>query len=430
MAAPVKTLVLPSNPHKGGFLGLPKEIRDLIYVFTLSESSIITKRHSATCSHKPTNRHEPETPAFITTGTTGYYNHSRKQNELQSTCACAKRRGLDLLQTNRKVHTEAASVFWSNNIFTFRSAADFASCVGNNLRPGYRNLLQYISIICIYMGQYHVHRYHPVKKKSTQALEILISCKSLRELEIPSELFETNFGRFCTLRNSAAGLQSVKLAGIQIYEYTLGNRRQINRRYYQNEVEVYIFASFNFLLGNLEPSFNVMEFVRYYQYNFLVHLKYAITKDLLKSDGSYYSPLLIKGLCNASTQPKLLLRDGTIAQPLILGLPPSKATHKQHVRMRRQENTFWHDRKERETQHTIAQARKVKAEKVNDERYEKISVRASEKLAECELWTNEQLKKERQNRVARSQDRDCSIREIAETRKIERRRPRTIQGTN
>ncbi|KAH8678412.1 hypothetical protein BX600DRAFT_149255 [Xylariales sp. PMI_506] len=424
MATLVRTLCLPSERQKG-FLGLPREIRAFIYRLTLVESSIITKRHNGTCSYSPISRHTPEVPGFMASGTTGSFAHSRGRR--RTICTCSKRQGLNLLQTNRQIHVEAAGVFWSSNIFTFKCTVDFAHCVGKNLRLDYRNLLQHISIIAV---DQRYAAYPLETKPSPEALEILLECKSLRRLEIPVEVFETNVDWIEELQALAAGLESVKLARVLVYEYHISKKSQKNHRYYE-WVEVFVFASHDIPLERIGPAFDAREFTRHYQYNFLVLLKQALTNQLMNSVGTNYGPetlLLTYGFHHAQTQPELLLRDGTIARPLVLGMPPSKETWARQILLRRQEDALWRAGEEKRTQQAIAQTRRKKLERIRNEKFKVIAANVSKKKAEREIWTKEQLERENQERMAKLQEREASIRESAETRKVERKRSHRGNG--
>ncbi|PGH09710.1 hypothetical protein GX51_00390 [Blastomyces parvus] len=126
----IYTLPAVERHAKSPLLGLPRELRDIIYTLTLVEPRKWARRHNAFCPFGQRNSDLPETPPFVTS----------------TLCSCARRRCLGLLLANRQISTEATPIFWQENIFTFDTAKIFVANVGDGMTDKNRNLIRHVVI--------------------------------------------------------------------------------------------------------------------------------------------------------------------------------------------------------------------------------------------------------------------------------------------
>lgn len=182
-------------------LGLPRELRDLIFEVTLVETIRWDRRHRYDCSHCPRTSLELEYPSFNTTHRPGSRHY----------CRCRIRSSLNLLLVSRQVNAEAAQVFWKKNTFCFMSMAEFGHDIGEALRPEYREMIRHISFVD---HSPSASEESPVFRSFWDAL---LRCTGLRTLE----LFFTSVSaqglssqkrceQFLRMKTELAHLKSVK----------------------------------------------------------------------------------------------------------------------------------------------------------------------------------------------------------------------------
>jgi hypothetical protein len=167
-----------------GLLGLPIELRTLIYECVLLDPPKWDRHHKATCKFCPRDTRSHEIPIFDC--------FEECVCTLERACDCGLRQGLNLLLVNRQIHAEAAPIFWGQNTFLFQEAAQFAKDVGENLRPAYRAMLGHVSILGTYIDDwqepYLAHCFMEGAHMGTTAMwEVLTRCEGLKTLEMGCE---------------------------------------------------------------------------------------------------------------------------------------------------------------------------------------------------------------------------------------------------
>lgn len=149
-------------------LGLPSEIRELIFEATLVETIKWDRRHRYDCFDCPRTSQELEYPTF----------HSNQLPGCRHYCKCRTRTSLNLLLVNRQVNAETAPVFWKKNTFCFMSMTEFAHDIGDRLRPEYREIIRHISFV----------DYSPARSLGPPVFrrfwDALLRCTGLRTLEL------------------------------------------------------------------------------------------------------------------------------------------------------------------------------------------------------------------------------------------------------
>ena len=88
-----------TEPNVSRLLTLPRELRDLIYQYTLIEPIRWDRKHAPGCYHLNLD------PSDAMTG--------------GQRCACSHRRGINLLYVNKTVYREATVIFYQDNTFAF-----------------------------------------------------------------------------------------------------------------------------------------------------------------------------------------------------------------------------------------------------------------------------------------------------------------------
>ena len=120
-AAPSQSLSLRlvANPAACHLLKLPRELRDMIWAYTLLEPRKWDRRHKPGCSwYNPILGREPP-PFALTTERLKYEHESSPVYFTDSTHECGKRRNLGLLGANRQIRDEAEQIFWPVTTFCF-----------------------------------------------------------------------------------------------------------------------------------------------------------------------------------------------------------------------------------------------------------------------------------------------------------------------
>lgn len=110
---------LVTNSAASRLLQLPRELRDVIYSYTVVEPGYWERRNKPSCKE-----YNPsillEWPPFEVSD----FEESKDESGWgwRGTHGCAKRRGLGLLSVNKQIHQEASPIFWDNNTVCYREA--------------------------------------------------------------------------------------------------------------------------------------------------------------------------------------------------------------------------------------------------------------------------------------------------------------------
>lgn len=342
------------EPRKG-LLGLPRELRDIIYNMVLVEPAKWERRHSALCDLCPRNIVTFERPAF----------------DGDSSCKCASRCNMGLLLANRQIHRETAPIFWSQNKFCFDTPPQFAKDVGSNLRQEYVELLQQVSILRVTWNDYQLD-WLPwwerdqviVNTESVAMWSTLFRCSGLRTLEMGNECFlgmrytvsaDYDFTGFVPrLREELPHLEEFALSSIFAYDVnpktspmdpdlSLWDVPPISQRHV-----VYVKAQKTLDLANVTTAAEAKEALRAFNTNFMVHVKFGLETTLFgvapsdfstdQSNLHYPGYALANDLNDRNTSHSLKLRDGTVVSVRLLGLPLSQQTRLRHVKERWRED--------------------------------------------------------------------------------------------
>ncbi|KAM4054624.1 hypothetical protein HRG_014923 [Hirsutella rhossiliensis] len=208
-----------SRPRKVSLVDLPYDILDRIYNFVLVEDPRWEKEHKLGCRFKLNSAVKFESPPFLLGETR--VSISPPTIQTANSCSCAKRKGLGLLLTNRAIHLDASRIFWSKNIFCFLSGWEFAITVGHKLRPEYCDYLQFISIVSPDEKRFPRHLWMTQGCKIDKAVpgfwDVILRCKGLRLLEIPSLYLRQEGNYFNILAHKLTHLRFLDLTGLKPY---------------------------------------------------------------------------------------------------------------------------------------------------------------------------------------------------------------------
>ncbi|KAJ9158140.1 hypothetical protein NKR19_g3610 [Coniochaeta hoffmannii] len=342
-----------------GFLGLPRELRDVIYALVVIEPSKWERRHSALCDLCPRDMSTYERPVFDDGSTSKC-----------ATCRCKSRRNMGLLLANRQIHRETAAMFWSQNTFCFDTATQFGEEVGPKLRQEYLELLQHVSILRVTWQDYQMEWFwrqdrQRIDRGGAAMWHALLRCVGLRTVEMATEnVFRPahfddrsphDFTSFIPqLKKRLPNLQEFALAGLIVYDVNPMTSR------FDTELDwcaappiakrrlLYVKARKPLDLGKITTAIEVKEALRSFRTNFMVHVKFALETTLLGVDENDFSTdpndpsasgyALVESLNDNDTFHKLKLRDDTVATVRLLGLPISQQTRIRHVKERWRED--------------------------------------------------------------------------------------------
>jgi hypothetical protein len=358
------------QPRKG-FLGLPRELRELIYELVLVEPPKWERRHKSTCDHAPSNTTQFETPPFNT--------WELCQCRLDRGCDCALR-SVGLLAVNRRIHAEAAPVFWTRNVFSFATAEQFAQSMGK-FREESRRLIRHVSILGVH---WELHQkawpdtcYHWELSMGTRAMWTrLRQLPGLRTLEVGVEKLycpewvddydgddseeeddsEEPFRNYAewlvTNREFWPRLEEFAFARMLVYD---GNPRTSRRDiltwempYVEKRRLVHVKARQVLDLGGIDSKAKAQQAAVKFRTNYLVHVKHALETTLFgvaESDFTTSDELdlpfkyeLREGMNESHARQELKLRDGSVATVQLLGLPVCKQTAIRYAKERRRDN--------------------------------------------------------------------------------------------
>ncbi|KAH8912411.1 hypothetical protein BR93DRAFT_922372 [Coniochaeta sp. PMI_546] len=432
------------EPRKG-FLGLPRELRDTIYNMVLIESCRWERRHSSLCDLCPRDTGTFERPVF----------------DDGSSCKCRLRRNMGLLLANRQIHRETAPIFWSQNVFHFDTAADFAESVGSTLRREYVELLQHVSIVRVawqdYQYDWFTRQERPRRDSGGSAMwPVLFRCTGLKYIEIGVDnvyrapgLDDGNHD--CTsfipkLRAELPHLRELALTTILVYDVNPKTSRVDPRMGWWDAPPMkerhllYAKAQKPLELEEIITADDAKEAVRAFKTNFAVHIKFAMETTLLGVNENDFSTdptepyvsgyALANDLNDSSTLHALKLRDGTVATVRLLGLPISQQTRIRHVKERWKEDarrksagkpTVWEEKYKSVMQERQEAKRVQRVEDASKEHQARMDARETRR-EEAEIQEQKQQRKAKvkeRAKLARSE------RQTQEIREAERKRVRS-----
>ncbi|OIW34300.1 hypothetical protein CONLIGDRAFT_626336 [Coniochaeta ligniaria NRRL 30616] len=425
---PLKELTItpPFTPKKG-FLGLPRELRDVIYTFTLVQPIKWSRRHKPTCPHCPRTCTVFERPLFT-------YN--------VQPCACLRRTGLALLLANRQIHAEAAPVFWAENPHCFSLAAEFTAGIitGPVLRPAYRLLLRHVSVMSVTWAFNQPYGGASVATKEQTALlwQALMECRGLERLEVHPFYGWWHVEQYGYLGRLGAALPLLRSFGWEKLNYfNVGKDFKGQWLDFPKLQTLYCLSRKEVDVGSFTSGGAVRESIREFETNFLVHVRYAIECDLL---GHRYRPQSLnspvyrsfsyklgEGLDDRNPTQTLQLRDCTTTTVQLFGLPLSAETRKRNARER-----YIHDVLQRKQgkptmrEQKMSEAVKVRRsenkskQKLREER-ERNNERTQKFLRQIDdrLWMAQQARMEEVDRKAALQQ---SLEAAAELKRLERKK--------
>lgn len=429
------------EPRKG-FLGLPREIRDIIYDMVLMEPPLWERRHRPLCKQCPRDTDTFEHPLF------DFASDDR--------CDCSIRCNTGLLGVNRQIHAETAPLFWSKNVFCFDRPEDFTVSVGADLRPEYRDLLQHVSILGT-TWEHNQESWDPdyrhrlpdgqdAEAKAQAVWETLFMCRGLKTLEMGLEEIlctRTHFpydttGYIALLREKLPQLDEFVLARIWMYDVnpkTSGNVYWWTVSPMRHRHLLYVKAQKPLDLSGITSAAEAKEAFRGFRTNFMVHVKFALETTLLGIDendfstgepqeGGYKCP---GGMDDRSKFHDLELRDGSSARVMLLGLPISQQTRISHVKERWREDarrkaagkpTMWEEKFKKVVQVRQDEKKAQRAHMAVKERQVRVEAR-QQKQKEVEDEEQEQERKSKAKQRAKLARKE---RQAQETKKVERKR--------
>ncbi len=164
-------------------LQLPPEIRNEIYELCLLEPPRWERRHDISCEMFAETSFNAYRPPFKRTAQNQKTESAFPENENMESqkCICFCRRGISLLQVNKQIHSEAATIFWAGNEFCDYTTTPTDFQYGMyDIRPEYQELISGLRIP-IMGGESHLW-----EELSTPPFwNLLLSLKSLKTLDIP-----------------------------------------------------------------------------------------------------------------------------------------------------------------------------------------------------------------------------------------------------
>ena len=255
---------------------------------------------------------DPEPPHFILVGG-------------QSQCLCGRRQSLGLLLANRQIHDEVAPIFWGRNTHSFKNGATFMENI-SELRRQCREYLQHVRIghpnrrtqQAPYSG------YHYVIWKN------IFLCKNLRTLEVESAQPE-EIGWGAKVTKGLPHLESLTLARIQKYPCRSENMDQNARGHIWVKITQNV---------RLDSTFHELFIAcRNFSTNRIVHVNYEVGEEFLGQAAQQAwqtpgDPVLAPHLKDNNNIQTVTLRDHTVIDLPIYGLPNSRDTRARHFKQR------------------------------------------------------------------------------------------------
>lgn len=336
--APAPLTLAVEPPPLKGLLGLPREIRDQIYHYALVEPPKWKKHHQAHCEFAPRDSDVLERPPFCLRK--AVWSDEKQGDVIVHACRCASRKGLGLLRANRQLHNEAAPVFWSMNLHCFSIWAQFVADVKDRLRPEYRDMIRYVSIMDEFGEDAHVDR--------SELWSTVLLCRGLRKLEVRPE--------YCTrhldLVASVARMPSLKtffLCTLLSYDLTTPRLpfhcfRQFDAATEKKRRKVLFRLARPHHPRDLAAADDCKEALRAFTTNFVVHGRFEVRRSLLLQPEfncwrdtpllHRYRKLPHPDIDDTHDSVVLTLRDGVSTTVHVYGVHLSHVTRLRHSRER------------------------------------------------------------------------------------------------
>lgn len=424
--------ITPPFVPKRGFLGLPREVRDLIYAFTLAQPIKWSRRHRATCEHCPRTCTLFERPLFT---------------YAEQPCTCIRRTGLALLLANRQVHAEAAPIFWARNTHCFALATEFTRDVGHVLRPEYRLLLRHVSVMSIVWAHNPPYGSMRVWTREQTVLfwRTVRECKGLERLDV-----HPFYGWWHSDQASYLGRLAATLPRLRSFNwekltfFNVGKDSKGQWLDYPRLQDLYCLSRKEVDVASFTTGKAVRDTIRDFETNFLVHVRHAVEKDLLGHPNAAPHGLnsavrsrdyrLREGLDDRNPDQTLRLRDRTTTTVQFFGLPLSAETRKQNAReryirdvlLRKQGRLTTREQKMSE----VARVRRL--EKKTKKKLREDSERERKREKKIQRQKDDRLSAEQQRILDEAKRKSAlqqSIHEAAELKRMERKKvPRQDDG--
>ncbi|GKT44332.1 uncharacterized protein ColSpa_04513 [Colletotrichum spaethianum] len=235
MATLTLTIPLPAHQHPASskrLLGLPLELRNLIYHHVLVTAPKHSRNHHQDCHFRHNHTRtsiEPAACHVLDLAVNFIPAQELYPWDRPLQCRCAKRTTLNFLLACRQVHREAAPIFWSTNTFVFDHPDEFAICVGARLREAYRPLLRHV-----YIASADPWDTDPRTSKNLftgtrirqrggiprwlQFWGVLKQCKGLRTLAVRPEVVRKHAADMASLGKSLPELTRLELTWVGKYK--------------------------------------------------------------------------------------------------------------------------------------------------------------------------------------------------------------------
>lgn len=417
--------ITPPFVPKRGFLSVPREIRDLIYAFTLVQPIKWSRRHRATCEHCPRTCNLFERPLFT---------------YAEQPCACVRRTGLSLLLANRQIHAEAAPIFWARNTHCFALATEFTRDVGQVLRPEYRLLLRHVSVMSIVWANNPPYGSMCGWTRDQTVLfwRTMRECKGLERLDV-----HPFYGWWHVEQASCLGRLAAALPRLRSFNwekltfFNVGKDSKGQWLDYPRLQNLYCLSRKEVDFGSFTTGKAVRDTIRDFETNFLVHVRHAIEKDLLghpivpphSLNGAARSRdyRLRDGLDDLNPDQTLRLRDRTTTTVQFFGLPLSAETRKRNAReryihdvlLRKQGKLTAREQKMSEVAQTRRSEKKTKKQLLEDSERERKKKKKIQRQKDDRLSAEQQRILDEAKRKSALQQ---SIDEAAELKRLERKK--------
>ncbi|KAJ0165882.1 hypothetical protein CTA2_9633 [Colletotrichum tanaceti] len=229
------TVPLPSHQHAPSskrLLGLPLELRNLIYYHVLVDMPKYSRTHHQDCHFRQNhtrNSIEPAACHVLELAVNLVPSQAPYPWDVLLQCRCAKRTTLNLLLACRQLHREAAPVFWSANTFVFDHPDEFAICVGARLREAYRPLLRHVYIASpdgwdtSPRTQANIFTNARIAQKGgmprwLQFWGVLKQCRGMRTLAVRPEVVRRHAADMAALREWMPELRRLELTWVGKYK--------------------------------------------------------------------------------------------------------------------------------------------------------------------------------------------------------------------
>lgn len=435
------TVNVPPRPLKG-FLRLPREVRDMVYIYALVQPIKWKRRHQLDCQLCPRTCDTFE-QALCTYGTA-------------QPCGCIKRTGLNLLLANRQIHQEAAPIFWSKNAHCFTQSSvvyhgapqpELIRDVGQTLRPEYRLLLRHLSVTIdrwtlLAMPINPISMSPAQREKALGVWQVILQCAGLQRLEI-HPCFAVPGWQEAEPYSQLVDTHTI-LPNLKSFSWQIATLVQVEENTTEEDWSGFpvryplpCLTTLPVCLDTLNTYQAVRQAMRDFETNFLVHLNYAVETQLLGlSDEQALLPFsrlkehsyrLRGGLNDRNKSIVLHLRDKTDITVELLGLPISPETRKQQGRQRylndillkRQGKPTAREQRWAKVVAIQQAANKEKLRNQEDDKHRReLATKKAKKLEET-ARRQEQEEKEKEEEKRRSED---TRKALVDARKRERKR--------